>query len=168
MPDTSRDPSLELSRLTGFVPYLRTRSNLPQSPGSRRTLRELPRELHHATTFPCTIQQRHAFYDRPTTLRYLLEALETRRQQAGARENENQRYGTWRIESVGFHFRRPRVRLPVHDRDCLPVNAGHPDDMDCLPVFAGRFGDRDRLPDHASSATFPFFLTTRYMYVSID
>ncbi|MQL78887.1 hypothetical protein Taro_011329, partial [Colocasia esculenta] len=26
---------------------------------------------------------------------------------------------------------------------------------------AGRPGDRDRLPDHASSATFPFFLTTR-------
>ncbi|MQL82978.1 hypothetical protein Taro_015461, partial [Colocasia esculenta] len=44
-------------------------------------------------------------------------------------------YGTWRTESEGFHQRRPRVRLPVHDRDCLP--------------------------DHASSATFPFFLTTR-------
>ncbi|MQM19212.1 hypothetical protein Taro_052212 [Colocasia esculenta] len=35
-------------------------------------------------------------------------------------------------------------------RDCLPVHAGHP-------------GDRDRLPiDHVSSATFPFFLTTRW------
>ncbi|MQM23160.1 hypothetical protein Taro_056223 [Colocasia esculenta] len=34
--------------------------------------------------------------------------------------------------------------------------------MDCLPVHAGRPGDRDRLPDHASSATFPFFLTTRW------
>ncbi|MQM13576.1 hypothetical protein Taro_046502 [Colocasia esculenta] len=33
---------------------------------------------------------------------------------------------------------------------------------DCLPVHAGRPDDRDRLPvDHASSATFPFFLTTR-------
>ncbi|MQL71571.1 hypothetical protein Taro_003888 [Colocasia esculenta] len=33
---------------------------------------------------------------------------------------------------------------------------------DCLPVHAGRPSDRDRLPvDHASSATFPFFLTTR-------
>ncbi|MQM14613.1 hypothetical protein Taro_047547, partial [Colocasia esculenta] len=45
--------------------------------------------LHHATTFPRTIQQRHAFYDPPSTLQYLLEALETRGQQAGARENEN-------------------------------------------------------------------------------
>ncbi|MQL99776.1 hypothetical protein Taro_032504, partial [Colocasia esculenta] len=36
---------------------------------------------------------------------------------------------------------------------------------DCLPVHAGRPGDRDRLPiDHASSATFPFFLTTKYMH----
>ncbi|MQM09973.1 hypothetical protein Taro_042860, partial [Colocasia esculenta] len=35
---------------------------------------------------------------------------------------------------------------------------------DCLPVHAGRPGDRDRFPDHARSATFPFFLTTRYMY----
>ncbi|MQL77752.1 hypothetical protein Taro_010169, partial [Colocasia esculenta] len=58
------------------------------------------------------------------------------------------RYGTWRTESDGFHLRRLRVRLPVHDKDCLPVHAGRPD-------------DRDRLPDHASSATFPFFLTTR-------
>ncbi|MQM03711.1 hypothetical protein Taro_036501 [Colocasia esculenta] len=34
---------------------------------------------------------------------------------------------------------------------------------DCLPVHAGRPDDRDRLPvDHASSATFPFFLTTRW------
>ncbi|MQL92527.1 hypothetical protein Taro_025159 [Colocasia esculenta] len=58
-------------------------------------------------------------------------------------------YGTWRTESDGFHVRWPRVRVPVHDRDCLPVHAGRP-------------GDRDRLPaDHASSATFPFFLTTR-------
>ncbi|MQM23368.1 hypothetical protein Taro_056431, partial [Colocasia esculenta] len=40
------------------------------------------------------------------------------------------------MESEGFHLRRPRVRLSVHDRD--------------------------RLPDHASSATFPFFLTTRW------
>ncbi|MQL76290.1 hypothetical protein Taro_008680 [Colocasia esculenta] len=74
------------------------------------------------------------------------------------------RYGTWRTESEGFHLRRLRVRLPVHDRDCLPVHAGRPDDRDCLPVHAGRPSDRDRLPDHASSATFPFFLTTKYMY----
>ncbi|MQM18892.1 hypothetical protein Taro_051891 [Colocasia esculenta] len=39
------------------------------------------------------------------------------------------------MESEGFHLRRPRVRLPVHDRDGLP--------------------------NHASSATVPFFLTTR-------
>ncbi|MQL97872.1 hypothetical protein Taro_030571 [Colocasia esculenta] len=33
---------------------------------------------------------------------------------------------------------------------------------ECLPVHASRPGDRDRLPvDHVSSATFPFFLTTR-------
>ncbi|MQM21483.1 hypothetical protein Taro_054524 [Colocasia esculenta] len=54
------------------------------------------------------------------------------------------------MESDGFHVRRPRVLVHVHDRDCLPVHAGRP-------------GDRDRLPvDHASSATFPFFLTTRW------
>ncbi|MQL86017.1 hypothetical protein Taro_018546 [Colocasia esculenta] len=59
------------------------------------------------------------------------------------------RYGTWRTESDGFHVRWPRVRVPVHDKDCLPIHAGRP-------------GDRDHLPaDHASSATFPFFLTTR-------
>ncbi|MQL92844.1 hypothetical protein Taro_025468 [Colocasia esculenta] len=39
--------------------------------------------------FPRAIRQRHAFYDRPTTLRNLLEALETRGQQAGARGNES-------------------------------------------------------------------------------
>ncbi|MQM08131.1 hypothetical protein Taro_040985 [Colocasia esculenta] len=38
------------------------------------------------------------------------------------------------------------------------VGRGH-----CLPVHAGHPGDRDRLPvDQASSATFPFFLTTRW------
>ncbi|MQM19271.1 hypothetical protein Taro_052272, partial [Colocasia esculenta] len=57
--------------------------------------------------------------------------------------------------------------LPVHaghlgDRHCLPVHAGRPGDRHCLPVHAGRPDNRDRLPvDHASSATFPFFLTTR-------
>ncbi|MQL71184.1 hypothetical protein Taro_003515, partial [Colocasia esculenta] len=56
----------------------------------------------------------------------------------------------------------PRVCLPVHDRDCLPIHAGRPGDRDCLPIHTGRPGDRDRLPDHASSATFPFFLTTRW------
>ncbi|MQM18416.1 hypothetical protein Taro_051407 [Colocasia esculenta] len=90
----------------------------------------------------------------------------------------SKRYGTWRTESDGFHLRRPRVRvlvhdrgsLPVHvgppvDRDCLPVHAGRLGDRDCLPVHAGRPSDRDRLPvDHTSSTTFPFFLTTRYMY----
>ncbi|MQM10098.1 hypothetical protein Taro_042987 [Colocasia esculenta] len=49
------------------------------------------------------------------------------------------------MEWESFHLHRPRVRLPVHARDCLPIYAG----------------DRDRLPDHASSVTFPFFLTTR-------
>ncbi|MQL97144.1 hypothetical protein Taro_029832 [Colocasia esculenta] len=62
--------------------------------------------------------------------------------------DEEEEYGTWRKESEGFHLCRPRVRLPVHDRDCLPVHVGRP-------------GDRDRLPDHASSSIFPFFLTTR-------
>ncbi|MQM05446.1 hypothetical protein Taro_038266 [Colocasia esculenta] len=47
-------------------------------------------------------------------------------------------YGAWRTESDGFHVRWPRVRVPVHNRDRLPA-------------------------DHASSATFPFFLTTRHM-----
>ncbi|MQM08183.1 hypothetical protein Taro_041036 [Colocasia esculenta] len=77
----------------------------------------------------------------------------------------NKRYGTWRTESDDFHLRRPRVRVLVHDarpRDCLPVHAGRPGDRHCLPVHAGRLGDGDHLPvDHASSATFPFFLTTR-------
>ncbi|MQM21350.1 hypothetical protein Taro_054389 [Colocasia esculenta] len=49
--------------------------------------------------------------------------------------------------------------------DCLPIYAGRPGDRDCLPVHAGRPGDRDRLPiDHVSSATFPFFLATRFMW----
>ncbi|MQL88945.1 hypothetical protein Taro_021518 [Colocasia esculenta] len=34
--------------------------------------------------------RRHAFYDRPTTLRYLLEALKPLGQKAGARGKENQ------------------------------------------------------------------------------
>ncbi|MQL94005.1 hypothetical protein Taro_026649 [Colocasia esculenta] len=46
---------------------------------------------------------------------------------------------------IFIHLHRPRVHLLVHARDCLPVYAGY----------------RDRLPDHASSATFPFFITTR-------
>ncbi|MQM21208.1 hypothetical protein Taro_054243 [Colocasia esculenta] len=78
-------------------------------------------------------------------------------------------YGTWRTESDGFHVRWLRVRDLVHDRVCLPVHvclpvrAGHPSDKDCLPVHAGRPCDRDRLPaEHARSATFPFFLTTRF------
>ncbi|MQL81414.1 hypothetical protein Taro_013855, partial [Colocasia esculenta] len=77
-------------------------------------------------------------------------------------------YGTWRTESDGFHVRWPRVRDPVHDRVCLPVHVwlpvrtGRPSDRDCLPVHTGRPCDRDRLlAEHASSATFPFFLTTR-------
>ncbi|MQM08259.1 hypothetical protein Taro_041112 [Colocasia esculenta] len=71
-------------------------------------------------------------------------------------------YGTWRTESDGFHVRWPRVRDPVHDRVCLPIRTGRRSDRDCLPVHAGRPCDRDRLPaEHASSATFPFFLTTR-------
>ncbi|MQM16990.1 hypothetical protein Taro_049955 [Colocasia esculenta] len=67
-----------------------------------------------------------------------------------------------RTESDGFHIRWPTVRDPVHDRVCLSVRAGRPSDRDCLPVHAGRPCDRDRLPaEHASSATFPFILTTR-------
>ncbi|MQL67944.1 hypothetical protein Taro_000224, partial [Colocasia esculenta] len=58
-------------------------------------------------------------------------------------------YGTWRTESDGFHLRRPRVRVPVHDRDCLPVHAGRPGDRDCLPVHVGRPDDRDCLPIHS-------------------
>ncbi|MQL85734.1 hypothetical protein Taro_018258, partial [Colocasia esculenta] len=77
-------------------------------------------------------------------------------------DDEDDRYGTWRTESDSFHLRRPMVCIPVHDRDCLLVHVGPPVDRDCLPVHAGRPGDRDRLlVDHASSATFPFFLTTR-------
>ncbi|MQL69888.1 hypothetical protein Taro_002197 [Colocasia esculenta] len=78
------------TELTGFVPYLRTRLNLPKSPGSHRTLRELPRQLHHATTFPRAIRQRHTSHDPPTTLLYLLEALGTRGHEARARGRENQ------------------------------------------------------------------------------
>ncbi|MQL76913.1 hypothetical protein Taro_009306 [Colocasia esculenta] len=79
-----------------------------------------------------------------------------------------ERYGTWRTESDGFYVRWQRVRDPVHDRVCLPVCAGHPSDRVCLPVdvclpvHAGRPCGSDRLPaEHGSSATFPFFLTTR-------
>ncbi|MQM20083.1 hypothetical protein Taro_053098 [Colocasia esculenta] len=72
------------------------------------------------------------------------------------------RYGTWRTESDSFYLHRTRVHVLVHDRDCLPIHADRPGDRDCLPVHAGRPGDRDRLlVDHVSSATFPFFLTTR-------
>ncbi|MQM11942.1 hypothetical protein Taro_044852, partial [Colocasia esculenta] len=77
------------NELTGFVPYLRTRLNLPNSPGSHRTLRELPRQLHHATAFPRPIRKRHTSHDPPTTLLYLLEALGIRGREAGAREKEN-------------------------------------------------------------------------------
>ncbi|MQL92886.1 hypothetical protein Taro_025515 [Colocasia esculenta] len=80
-----------------------------------------------------------------------------------------ERYGTWRTESDGFYVRWQRVRDPVHDRVCLPVCAGHPSDRVCLPVdvclpvHTGRPCGSDRLPaEHGSSATFPFFLTTRY------
>ncbi|MQM07405.1 hypothetical protein Taro_040241 [Colocasia esculenta] len=79
-----------------------------------------------------------------------------------------ERYGTWRTESDGFYVRWQRVRDPVHDMVCLPVCAGHPSDKVCLPVnvclpvHAGRPCGSDRLPaEHGSSATFPFFLTTR-------
>ncbi|MQM00635.1 hypothetical protein Taro_033365 [Colocasia esculenta] len=65
------------------------------------------------------------------------------------------------MESDSYHLRRTRVRVLVHDRDFL-VHTGRPGDRDCLPVHVSRPGDRDRLPvDHASSTTFPFFLTTR-------
>ncbi|MQL76880.1 hypothetical protein Taro_009276 [Colocasia esculenta] len=77
-------------------------------------------------------------------------------------------YGTWRTESDSFYVRWPRVRDPVHDRVCLPVHVclpirvGRPSDRDCLPIHASHPCDRDRLPaEHASSATFPFFLITR-------
>ncbi|MQL86865.1 hypothetical protein Taro_019406 [Colocasia esculenta] len=55
-----------------------------------KTSRNLPvhAEPSASSHWNCTTR-RHAFYDRPTTLQYLLEALETRGQQAGARENEN-------------------------------------------------------------------------------
>ncbi|MQL94050.1 hypothetical protein Taro_026701, partial [Colocasia esculenta] len=57
----------------------------------------------------------------------------------------------WRTESDGFHVRRPRVRVPVHDRDCLPIHAGRPGDRDCLPVHAGRPGDRGKIDPGSAS-----------------
>ncbi|MQL79462.1 hypothetical protein Taro_011902 [Colocasia esculenta] len=84
-----RNPNPAL-QLTGLDPYLRSRSNLPQSPGSHRTLRELPRELHHATAFPHAIRHRHMFHGPPSILQNLLEALETRGREAGARGRERQ------------------------------------------------------------------------------
>ncbi|MQL86093.1 hypothetical protein Taro_018624 [Colocasia esculenta] len=42
-------------------------------------------------------------------------------------------YGTWRTESDSFHVRWPRVRIPVHDKDCLPVHAGRPGDRTASP-----------------------------------
>ncbi|MQL76620.1 hypothetical protein Taro_009011 [Colocasia esculenta] len=87
MPGTSRDPgpgSLEVR------PLPQNTLKPPESPGSHRTLRELPRELHHATAFPRAIRKRHMSHDPPTSLLYLLEALETWGHEAGAREKENQ------------------------------------------------------------------------------
>ncbi|MQL80708.1 hypothetical protein Taro_013159 [Colocasia esculenta] len=78
------------TELTGFIPYLRTCLNLLNSPGSHRTLRELPRQLHHATAFPRAIRQCYTSHDPPTTLLYLVEALGTRGHEAGARGRENQ------------------------------------------------------------------------------
>ncbi|MQM11696.1 hypothetical protein Taro_044605 [Colocasia esculenta] len=77
------------TELTGFVPYLRTRLNLPNSPGSHRILRKLLRQLHHATAFPRPIWQRHTSHDPLTTCLYLLEALGIRGREAGARGREN-------------------------------------------------------------------------------
>ncbi|MQL87414.1 hypothetical protein Taro_019938 [Colocasia esculenta] len=50
------------------------------------------------------------------------------------------------MESDGFHLRRPRVCVLVHDRGCLPVHVGPPVDKDCLPVHTGRPGDRTASP----------------------
>ncbi|MQL76130.1 hypothetical protein Taro_008516 [Colocasia esculenta] len=83
------DAKLFDSRITRVIPYLSTRLNLPNSPGSHRTLRELPQQLHHATAFPRPIRKCHTSHDPPTTLLYLLEALEIRGREAGARGREN-------------------------------------------------------------------------------
>ncbi|MQM20743.1 hypothetical protein Taro_053771, partial [Colocasia esculenta] len=45
--------------------------------------------LVHRLSYPLGKMQRHAFYDRPTTLRCLLKALETPGREAGARGEEN-------------------------------------------------------------------------------
>ncbi|MQM22201.1 hypothetical protein Taro_055249 [Colocasia esculenta] len=47
----------------------------------------------------------------------------------------------WRTESDGFHVRRPRVRVPVHDRDRLPVDhveSQHPTADEEGPQLPGR------------------------------
>ncbi|MQL96596.1 hypothetical protein Taro_029278, partial [Colocasia esculenta] len=65
-------------------------------------------------------------------------------------DDEDDRYGTWRTESDDFHVRWPRVRVPVHDRDCLPVHAGRPGDRDCLPVY----GSPPRQPREYKSVSY--------------
>ncbi|MQM05253.1 hypothetical protein Taro_038062, partial [Colocasia esculenta] len=101
----------------------------------------LTKNLGHPTG-----EQRHAFYDPPSTLQYLLGALGTRGQQAGARENENQVENllsgdpiTCRILrlastplpprttatlNVHSHCRQDHA-VNVHLPGCQPVN-GHP------------------------------------------
>ncbi|MQL80060.1 hypothetical protein Taro_012498, partial [Colocasia esculenta] len=56
--------------------------------------------------------QRHAFYDRPTTLQYLLEALGTLGQEAGARENENQVGVNPSAANDNRHTKRPNLVPP--------------------------------------------------------
>ncbi|MQM17357.1 hypothetical protein Taro_050324, partial [Colocasia esculenta] len=109
------------TELTGFVPYLRTRLNLLKSPGSHQTLRELPRQLHHATAFPRPIRQRHTSHDPPTTLLYLLEALGTRGREAGARGRENQVENLLSGDPITCRFHR-LASTPLPPRATATIN----------------------------------------------
>ncbi|MQL75278.1 hypothetical protein Taro_007659 [Colocasia esculenta] len=125
MPNTSGDPGPgSLDRTCNSNTRVRvsrsddtdldgTTQNLPQFPGSRRTLREFPRELHHVTTFPRTIRRCHAFHDPPSTLQYLLEALGTLGQQAGARGIENRVENLPSGEPITCRILRRQHRLPL-------------------------------------------------------
>ncbi|MQL90438.1 hypothetical protein Taro_023021 [Colocasia esculenta] len=107
--------------LTWFVPYLRTRLNLPNSPGSHRTLRELLRQLHHATAFPRPIRQRHTSHDPPTTLLYLLEALGIRGREAGARGRENRGENLPSGDPITCRFHR-LASTPLPLRETATIN----------------------------------------------
>ncbi|MQL69288.1 hypothetical protein Taro_001616 [Colocasia esculenta] len=133
------------TELTGFVPYLRTRLNLPKSPGSHRTLRELPRQLHHATALPRAIRQCHTSHDPPTTLLYLLEALGTQGHEAGARGRENRVENLLSGDPITCRIHR-LASTPLSPRATATINVH----ILCRQVHAvnGNLPGRQQVNDH--------------------